>query len=616
MDLISIIIPVYNNEFTIKDCLNSILKQNYSNKEIIVIDDESSDGSLSICRDFELKYDNIKVYSVFHCGASACRNIGLRMSNGSLIVFCDADDTLFPDVLNIMRDELELNRDIDLVIGNVKKRNPAICQNTHTINKEEAIKKFFKHDDSRIIGTVYGKLFKRAIIFETPNRSLFFDENIIIGEDALFLLDYLNRSRQIQLIDRFVYHKKENLHGVIASATVNEYISALEASKKMIDIVSSSQPLFYLAVNDFCWVFIHILKRISSIEKAEILKEKFKSIIIEKKLNLRIINLPFLQVTSKKVKICYCSFNIGNFPEHKRICLDLKKWGICISPAFVNMHIHLKDYVDNPVPSYRSTEDYLEKKIINRNIDNNIIQNLSICLKEGCLIVAYSHDINNVHKYVYILHQSRGNNEPLLKHGYMITSFISLSVQDIITAFTNAKIEKSPIFFHLSYSTDSDSQERLKYSGSVIQYLYQRGLLNEFCFIIHGSYLTNNELRLISQSRANIILCPLAEWNANEKILPMAKLKYYGINWMIGSDSQPLSGTSSILDNAKYIYKQLKCNPLEVLYRITNLPIWISSKWRSPLMSKYILLNTRITDAKLISIEDIIFKKINPICMV
>lgn len=322
MELISIIVPVYNNKYTIENCLNSILEQNWLNKEIIVIDDGSTDDSLSICKDFEINNENIFVQSVPHCGVSACRNIGLRRSMGSLIAFCDADDIMLPGALSIMRDELKLDGAIDLVIGNVVKRNSPIGYKRQNIGMYEAIKKFFKHNQSRILGTVYGKLFKRSIIFEKNNQPLYFDENIIIGEDAVFLLEYLNRSRHIQLIDRFVYRKKENLHGVIASATINEYISALEASKKMIDIVSSSRPLVRLAVKDFCWVFIHILKRISSIEKAEILKEKFRSIINEKNLNLRIINLPFLQVTRKKVRICYRAFNIGEFPGHKRICID------------------------------------------------------------------------------------------------------------------------------------------------------------------------------------------------------------------------------------------------------------------------------------------------------
>lgn len=93
IDLISIILPVYNSEEYLADCINSVLDQTYSNWELIIVDDCSSDSSTLICEEFAFKYDNIFLFKQnTNNGAGASRNLGLLHAKGGFICFIDSDD--------------------------------------------------------------------------------------------------------------------------------------------------------------------------------------------------------------------------------------------------------------------------------------------------------------------------------------------------------------------------------------------------------------------------------------------------------------------------------------------------------------------------------------------
>ena len=91
-DLISIIIPVYNVEHYLAECLDSVLAQTYKNLEIILVDDGSIDGSGQICDNYAGKDSRIKVIHQTNAGVSAARNKGLKVAKGEYIGFVDADD--------------------------------------------------------------------------------------------------------------------------------------------------------------------------------------------------------------------------------------------------------------------------------------------------------------------------------------------------------------------------------------------------------------------------------------------------------------------------------------------------------------------------------------------
>ena len=92
--LISVIIPVYNKENYIQNCLNSVLAQSYSNLEIVLINDGSKDNSGEILDEYADKDERVKVFHIENGGVYAARNFGLEKSTGDYVTFIDADDTI------------------------------------------------------------------------------------------------------------------------------------------------------------------------------------------------------------------------------------------------------------------------------------------------------------------------------------------------------------------------------------------------------------------------------------------------------------------------------------------------------------------------------------------
>lgn len=105
--MISIIIPVYNAEKTLKRCLDSIKAQTYTDFECLLIDDGSKDSSLSICESYADGDDRFKVFHKENGGASSARNVGLDNASGEYICFCDADDYVTPNWLALFAKHID-----------------------------------------------------------------------------------------------------------------------------------------------------------------------------------------------------------------------------------------------------------------------------------------------------------------------------------------------------------------------------------------------------------------------------------------------------------------------------------------------------------------------------
>lgn len=100
--LISVIVPVYNGQNCLADCIDSIEKQTYENLEIIVVNDGSTDQTMAVCESLQVSYDNIKILTLNDEGVSAARNAGIEASEGDFVTFVDADDRIRPEMLRIL----------------------------------------------------------------------------------------------------------------------------------------------------------------------------------------------------------------------------------------------------------------------------------------------------------------------------------------------------------------------------------------------------------------------------------------------------------------------------------------------------------------------------------
>ena len=104
---ISVIVPVYNVEAYLERCVESILHQTYTNFELILINDGSTDSSGQICDDLAYQYENIKVYHIKNAGVSNARNIGIQLATGVWITFVDSDDFVTKDYLATLASAVE-----------------------------------------------------------------------------------------------------------------------------------------------------------------------------------------------------------------------------------------------------------------------------------------------------------------------------------------------------------------------------------------------------------------------------------------------------------------------------------------------------------------------------
>lgn len=116
-ELISVIVPVYNTEKYLIECVESLRKQTYSNIEIILVDDGSTDASIEICDEFAEKDSRVRVFHKKNEGVAVARNFGIQQSNGQYVVIVDSDDVAVDRMIEVLYTQIKEN-DADIAVGN------------------------------------------------------------------------------------------------------------------------------------------------------------------------------------------------------------------------------------------------------------------------------------------------------------------------------------------------------------------------------------------------------------------------------------------------------------------------------------------------------------------
>lgn len=221
--IVSIIVPIYNNERFIGKCLDTLIKQTYEDLEILVINDGSSDKSLDIIQEYAQLDQRIKVYTQRNSGQSIARNYGLSIAKGKYIVFCDSDDTVEETYIEKMIEKLIL-LDVDILTCGYKEiyRHGEINLNDFyygksNIEKEEFIQNVFKG----LGGVLWGKIFKNDII---SKHNIKMNPNIYICEDMIFVLEYAMCCNKFGAIEDILYnYSRFNQNSISLNLTLNHY---------------------------------------------------------------------------------------------------------------------------------------------------------------------------------------------------------------------------------------------------------------------------------------------------------------------------------------------------------------------------------------------------------
>ncbi|MTT32159.1 glycosyltransferase [Terrilactibacillus sp. BCM23-1] len=208
--LVSVIIPIYNKEKYLNDCIKSVVKQDYKNLELILVNDGSSDNSEEIINWWLLKDTRIKYIKQKNSGVSVARNNGVTNSNGEYVFFLDADDFLEKDAIQKLVEHTNKNT-IDIVIGNhYEQEKGGYVKNNKFQNK------LFRSDElrllenkleffisgSRSLSTVWNKLYK--VDFLKRNKIRFQEK--IHAEDRLFNLKCYVNDPNIKIINKYTYY--------------------------------------------------------------------------------------------------------------------------------------------------------------------------------------------------------------------------------------------------------------------------------------------------------------------------------------------------------------------------------------------------------------------------
>lgn len=208
--MVSIIVPVYNAEQYLEQCIDSILCQSYTDYELILINDGSSDGSARVCDQYAEKDKRVRVIHQKNAGVSHARNVGIDNAAGEYIVFCDSDDYVEKDYLYDLVSSLPANSDADtLVLSNLSHVTPdgGVSINSGRDSVIELdngnLEDYLYLVERYAIYGPYCKLYIRKV-FETHH--LRFREQLKSAEDFDFNIRYIEHMRFIQTLAKSQYY--------------------------------------------------------------------------------------------------------------------------------------------------------------------------------------------------------------------------------------------------------------------------------------------------------------------------------------------------------------------------------------------------------------------------
>lgn len=184
---VSVIVPVYNVEKYLSDCIDSIMSQTFTDFELLLVDDGSTDSSGQICNKYAKIDARIKVFHKSNGGVSSARNFGLDKAEGEWICFCDSDDIIKSEYLSSMVNNIVTKN--SLILSSYYGRGGLKVELSEgTVCGKEMVKLFIEQK-WMFISAPYSKLYNRNII---KVNNICFPNNIYMGEDAIFILRYIN----------------------------------------------------------------------------------------------------------------------------------------------------------------------------------------------------------------------------------------------------------------------------------------------------------------------------------------------------------------------------------------------------------------------------------------
>lgn len=322
---VSIIIPVYNVEQYLRSCIDSCLKQTYKNIELILVNDGSTDKSLSIINQYATN-NNVKIISQENAGVSKARSNGLSMASGEWIIFVDSDDYIAVDTIEklvtyaIKTNTLVCASNYIEVYGE-KERFVSNNTDYDSISKDEYIKKILL---TKVSTALFPRIYHRSLFDNIEGTSF------KLGEDCSLLVQLISKVERVSVITEYLYHYRQRINSAVHSLNdrkvVDMYDYRLFVEKYLVQHnYNNINYLNYFVVSGYVecllyggWRYIDTVKEYPNISlKAKIIPQKlslWQVLILRVSSNrnaVRLISEFLLQVHSmkKNIEIFFTSNN-------------------------------------------------------------------------------------------------------------------------------------------------------------------------------------------------------------------------------------------------------------------------------------------------------------------
>lgn len=249
---LSIIIPVYNAENYIENCLNSIFQCNLQDIEIIVVNDGSTDSTGNLLKDYENKrIRNLKIIQKNNGGVSSARNVGIEQAHGEWITFVDADDVPTNELISYIPDNQSDLNCFNWQYTTGETENEHLIDATYSGDSKQQLL------DHRLVDyifrTPWAKTFRLSII---RDENLRFNEDYKVGEDNLFMLDYLYHCHTITTVNAlgYIYLRPEKGKYSLSFLKATNYMTLFMEKYNRLNV--NCQPLLLL-LNLYYFTSLH-----------------------------------------------------------------------------------------------------------------------------------------------------------------------------------------------------------------------------------------------------------------------------------------------------------------------------------------------------------------------
>lgn len=295
---ISVIVPVYNVEKYIAICIESICNQTFSDFELIIVDDGSTDNSLDIIKKYAEIDSRIRFFTQKNSGISATRNKGLREAKGNYILYIDSDDYILPDTLKVLW-ENATESGADIILGNVWAfYNDNFNHKIATYQRPKWINNNVVSGDLLYAQLMSTDSFPPLVYLYFTRRSHLIDNNIwmneaIVHEDELWTIQVMCTARRVKSIDYYYYYYRQRPGSFMYSDNLRERIRSIMVISKYLPRFiqelqqnNSNETLNWVYIRVF-WMYLqaaYMFERLSAIDESYF--HFYRSLLLEVFTNL------------------------------------------------------------------------------------------------------------------------------------------------------------------------------------------------------------------------------------------------------------------------------------------------------------------------------------------